>query len=100
MIEKTKQELWKQRISDWEQSGMEIRAWCLKHHIQEQQFQYYKRQLRVKQDMSQVLKFAEVSLGSSTSTTLMSLIENRLSLSFGHLCFVYWFSLAISKGLL
>ena len=45
LIEKKKQELWQQRISDWEQSGMEIRAWCSKNHIEEQQFHYYKRQL-------------------------------------------------------
>ena len=82
MIEKNKQELWQQRISDWEQSGMEIRAWCLKHHIEEQQFHYYKRQLKVKQDMSQVPIFAEVSLGSgsSTFTTRTASVENRLTL--------------------
>ena len=80
MIEKNKQELWQQRISDWEQSGMEIRAWCLKHHIEEQQFHYYKRQLKHKQDTSQVPMFAEVSLGSSASTTRTASIENRLTL--------------------
>ena len=80
MIEKNKQELWQQRISDWEQSGMEIRAWCLKHHIEEQQFHYYKRQLRVKSDTSQVPMFAEVSLGSSVSTTRTASVENRLTL--------------------
>lgn len=66
LIEKNKQELWQQRISDWKQSGMEIRAWYLKHHIEEQQFYYYKRQLRIKPDTSQVPMFAEGSLGSST----------------------------------
>ena len=67
LIEKNKQELWQQRISDWEQSGMEIRAWCSKNHIEEQQFHYYKRQLRVKQDTASVPMFAEVSLGSGSS---------------------------------
>lgn len=80
MIEKTKQELWQQRISAWEQSGMEIRAWCLKNHIEEQQFHYYKRQLRIKQDSSQVPMFAEVSLTSSSSTTRTPSVENRLVL--------------------
>ena len=76
LIEKNKQELWQQRISDWEQSGMEIRAWCSKNHIEEQQFHYYKRQLRVKQDTAPVPMFAEVSLGSSASTTRTTLVEN------------------------
>ena len=61
---------------------MEIRAWCSKNHIDEQQFHYYKRQLRVKQDTStsQVPMFAEVPLGSSASTTRTASIENRLTL--------------------
>ncbi len=80
MIEKNKQELWQQRISDWEQSGMEIRAWCLKNHIEEQQFHYYKRQLRMKSDGSQLPMFAEVSFGSNSSTTRTASIENRLTL--------------------
>ena len=82
MIEKNKQELWQQRISDWEQSGMEIRAWCSKNHIEEQQFHYYKRQLKHKQNTSQVPipMFAEVSLSSSASTTRTASIENRLTL--------------------
>ena len=80
LIEKNKQELWQQRISDWEQSGMEIRAWCLKNHIEEQQFHYYRRQLRIKPNTEQVPMFAEVSLGSSTSTTRTVSVENRLTL--------------------
>ena len=59
---------------------MEIRAWCLKHHIEEQQFHYYKRQLRVKSDTSPVPMFAEVSLGPSGSTTRTVPVENRLTL--------------------
>ena len=59
---------------------MEIRAWCLKHHIEEQQFHYYKRQLRVKSDTSQPPMFAEVSLGSSVSMPRTASVENRLTL--------------------
>ena len=82
LIEKNKQELWQQRISDWEQSGMEIRAWCSKNHIEEQQFHYYKRQLKHKQDTSQVPMFAEVSLGSGSSAfpTRTASVEHRLTL--------------------
>ena len=91
LIEKNKQELWQQRISDWEQSGMEIRAWCSKNHIEEQQFHYYKRQLKHKQDTSQVPMFAEVSLGSGSSAfpTRTASVENRLTL------YVQWIKLVI-----
>ena len=59
---------------------MEIRAWCLKNYIEEQQFHYYKRQLKVKSNTCQVPMFAEVSLGSSASTTRTTSVENRLTL--------------------
>jgi len=45
-MEISKQELWEARLTDWENSGMDICSWCRQNAVSEKQFHYWKRKLR------------------------------------------------------
>ena len=42
---KQNQELWQERIKDWQQSGLSASAWCEQHNLKPHLFFYWKRKL-------------------------------------------------------
>ena len=40
-MEISKQELWKSRLTDWENSGIDICSWCRQNAVSEKQFHYW-----------------------------------------------------------
>ena len=45
-MEISKQELWESRLTDWENSDIDICSWCRQNAVSEKQFHYWKRKLR------------------------------------------------------
>ena len=67
-MEISKQELWESRLSDWENSGMDIRSWCRQNSLDEKQFHYWKRQIRMSTAVQETV-FAEYTGGITMQGT-------------------------------
>ena len=67
-MEISKQELWESRLSDWENSGMDIRSWCRQKNLDEKQFHYWKRQIRMNTAVQETV-FAEYTGGTNIQGT-------------------------------
>lgn len=82
MSSKQKSELWKNRISEQQASGLTIVRWCKEHEILYRQFHYWKKQLSTASCMNHksVELFAEIPALDKISKTLKE--KERIHLSF------------------
>ena len=78
-MEISKQELWKSRLTDWENSGMDICSRCRQNAVNEKQFHYWKRKLRTAPTASEPI-FVEYTNELQTPTAKQSLNQPMLSI--------------------
>lgn len=61
--------LWEQRLTHYEESGISIKAWCKQQSIKESQFYYWRKKLRTdKAEETQPLQWLPLDLQLSKQT--------------------------------
>ena len=78
-MEISKQKLWESRLTDWENSDMDICSWCRQNAVSEKQFHYWKRKLRTAPTASEPI-FVEYTNELQTPTSKQSLNQPMLSI--------------------
>ncbi|WP_299735738.1 hypothetical protein [uncultured Endozoicomonas sp.] len=70
------QELWQQRVNNWQQSGLSQTEWCKQHQLNIHQLSYWKRKLS-QQPESKIIPLAVVTQKpDKLPTTLVIHINN------------------------
>lgn len=72
---------WEERLQNWQQSGLSIRAWCNTHNIGEHLFYYWRNKLKSKQSKNELSNFIELVDHSSDTGIKIQVKEVNIFLA-------------------